>query len=395
MAKTETRAQLRRVSRPFGEVNVGGSVNGRRQVSVTVPMGVHKEGSQTGVALDASGSMQASYNEPLGGGPSELCRVARHFCSHLAGNVDADGGTTAIYWALGRSGGDTQFIADLTTETAPSHPFAAPAHLGGGTKLLPAVRYFVERFADAPWGIFVFLTDGVWSDHKEVKEYGLALARRIKSGQRNPLKLVVVGVGDGVEEKQMAELDDLTEGTDLPDIWDHKIARDMRGVTDIFAEVVEANARVAVTGKITAPDGTLVKDYSDSGVPGKLEFEVPDHLPYFTLVADGRRFHQALSDDDGLNVPASDPLPGDAALPGVVPGTQFAKEIPPLPGSGDSGGTRGGEKGDTKGDGSQTTVQVGIGRDTVGGGAPQEITDFDVTGLAREGDAAPIDLNNK
>jgi hypothetical protein len=43
----------------------------------------------------------------------------------------------------------------------------------------------------------------------------------------------------------MEQLDDLPEERDLPvDIWDHKIAKDMRDLKDIFAEVVDEAAIV-------------------------------------------------------------------------------------------------------------------------------------------------------
>jgi hypothetical protein len=39
--------------------------------------------------------------------------------------------------------------------------------------------------------------------------------------------LVLIGVGRDVSEYQMRELDDLDTGTDI-DLWDHKIASEMR-----------------------------------------------------------------------------------------------------------------------------------------------------------------------
>ena len=51
-----------------------------------------------------------------------------------------------------------------------------PQHFGTGTQLLPAVRYFVERFKDAPWGFFVFITDGELFDLEEVKQRSIRAA---------------------------------------------------------------------------------------------------------------------------------------------------------------------------------------------------------------------------
>src|SRR5262249_31537546 len=155
---------------------------------------------------------------------------------------------------------------------AEQHVFGPPQSLGSGTRLLPAVKYFVDRFKDAPWGFYVFITDGELHDLDEVKDYTTRLAREVAAGRRKPLKFVLIGVGPSVNEQQMEELDDLDTGTEV-DLWDHKLASEMRQLADIFAEVVDKNARVADSGKVLDSQGNVVKNYSDTGVPALLEFE--------------------------------------------------------------------------------------------------------------------------
>src|SRR5262249_40840166 len=155
-----------------------------------------------------------------------------------------------------------------------------PRDFGTGTQLLPAVRYFVDRFRTAPWGFYVFITDGELHDLEAVKEYSTRLAREVAARRRNPLKFVLIGIGPQVNEAQMEELDDLDTGTDV-DLWDHKLAAEMRVLQEIFAEVVDKNARVADHGKIYDPKGRLLRDYSDRGLPGVLEFEAPLDADYF------------------------------------------------------------------------------------------------------------------
>jgi hypothetical protein len=101
----------------------------------------------------------------------------------------------------------------------------------------------------------------------------------------------------------MEELDDLDTGTDI-DLWDHKIAAEMRQLADIFAEVVDKNARIAYRARVLDHTGRTVKDYSDTGMSAYLEFEVPAGTPYFTLEVNGSRIHQGLSDT--ASVPASE-----------------------------------------------------------------------------------------
>lgn len=306
-------AQLKSVVDPFGEVNVFPPQGNARKVVATILMSPFKEGAQTGIALDGSASMRRSYGDEGGGRvvsslfatpkpTNEITPIAQKLCSHLARNIDADGGTTCIYWAVGSNGAEVEVVGDLSADQAEKHTFGPPKDYGTGTQLLPAMRYFCDRFRSAPWGFYVFITDGELHDLDAVIAYSKQLAREIASGKRNPLKLVLIGVGRDVSEYQMRELDDLDTGTDI-DLWDHKIASEMRVLEQIFAEVVDRNARVADHGKILDPQGRVIRDFTGVGLPAYLEFEVPADAAYFTLEVNGSRVHQTL--DDSKPAPTS------------------------------------------------------------------------------------------
>ena len=317
-------AQLKQVVEPFGEVNVYPASGGKTRVVATILMEPHKEGAQTGIALDGSGSMSKLYGiedggrvlSPIFGGAkkrtNDVTPVAQKLCAYLARKIDADGGTTCIYWAVGPSGSEIEVVGDLRAEEAERHVFGPPKDFGTGTQLLPAVKYFVERFKDAPWGFYVFITDGELHDLDEVKAYSVRLAKEVAAKRRQPLKFVLIGLGPSVNEYQMTELDDLDSGTDV-DLWDHKLAAEMRVLEEIFAEVVDKNARVSDNGRILDPQGRVVKDYRDTGLPAFLEFEMPAGAEYFTLDVNGSRIHQGLS--DRANVPASTQAEPLTALP--------------------------------------------------------------------------------
>jgi hypothetical protein len=299
--------QLKRVVEPFGEVNVYPAAGGRARVVATILMEPHREGAQTGIALDGSGSMAKLYGiedgsrvlSPIFGGPkrltNEVSPVAQKLCAYLARKIDADGGTTCIYWAVGAGGGEVQVVGDFRADEAENHVFGPPREFGTGTQLLPAVKYFVDRFREAPWGFYVFITDGELHDLDAVEEYSKRLAREIAARRRNPVKFVLIGLGPNVNEAQMEELDDLDTGTPI-DLWDHKLAAEMRVLQEIFSEVVDRNARVADNGRILDPQGRVVRDYSDTGLPAYLEFEMPAGAAYFTLDVNGVRVQQGLSD---------------------------------------------------------------------------------------------------
>src|SRR5947208_440727 len=164
-------SQLKKVVEPFGEVNVFPIAGGGTRVTATILMEPRREGAQTGIALDGSGSMKKLFGQDTGGGvvsslfakpkiENVVAPVAQKITAYLARTIDADHGTTCVYWAVGNNGSQIEVVGDLTAEEAERHPFAGPKEFGTGTQLLPAVRYFVDRFKDAPWGFFVFITDG-------------------------------------------------------------------------------------------------------------------------------------------------------------------------------------------------------------------------------------------
>jgi len=298
-------AQLKNTVEPFGEVNVYPQPNGVLRVVATILMEPRREGTQTGIALDGSGSMSALYAVENAGffaslfgnakpPMNEITPVAQKICAYLARKLDADGGTTCVYWATGPGGSQIEVIGDLTADQAEKHFFPEPKHFGTGTQLLPAVEYFVDRFKDAPWGFYVFITDGELHDLDAVKSYSTQLAKEISAGRRKPLKFVLMGVGDSINEGQMEELDDLDTGTEI-DLWDHKIAAHMRILQEMFAEVVDKNARVSATGKILDPHDKVIKNYSDTGVPALLEFDMPAGSQYFVLEVEGQRIRQQLA----------------------------------------------------------------------------------------------------
>lgn len=325
----------------FGEINVTAKPDGL-DITATILLEPTKEGAQTGVALDGSASMkkalgqgwvyaahydssvevrmisenkaylreydgmkvvqyhQNGWDELLRQGllaqePNTVEPIAREVIPYLAEKIDADGGTSVIYWACGERGNEIEEIGDLTADQARAAKYEGPQNWGEHTHLLPALRYFVERFADADWGFYVFVTDGRIDDLEAVKNYTADLARRIATGNAKSVKCVLIGVGEFVDESQMVQLDDLPDELGLEvDIWDHKVALTMRDLRDIFAEVVDENAMVAPAGRVFNDSGNVVKTWND-GVPSKLVFTLPRGAKNFTLEVAGQRIEQSLN----------------------------------------------------------------------------------------------------
>lgn len=328
-------------AKEFGKINVR-NTGKEYQIQLTIlmePQGKEAEGWRTGVALDASASMKGWFGRMLQGKvPPDVIKeyekkgwvqnriedgrkvrsfqkdayddaivrniltftsnivepLARDFIAYLADELDADGGATVIYWACG-DGTAIEVMGDFTGTQCRVLDIKGPqtVSFGVGTTLTPAIKYFVDRFVDAGRGMYVFITDGKLDDLENVKNFTTQLAKEIANNSRNPVKCVLIGVGNEIDEHQMEELDDLDTGTDV-DIWDHKIANDMRALIEIFAEVVTENQFVASTGIIFDSTGNIIKKYSD-GLPAKIAFSMPSTSQWFELEVQGQKIRQTIT----------------------------------------------------------------------------------------------------
>lgn len=324
-------------AKEFGKVDVR-NTGSERLVQFTILMEPQDEGWQTGVALDASASMKGWFGRMLEGKvppdvskdyekrgwlnthvedgrkvksfqkeayddairrgflkftPNIVQTHARNFIAYLAGSLDTKGKTTVIYWACG-DGSAFEVLGDFTDDQCRTLDILGPQTVtfGAGTKLVPALRYFTDRFKDAKRAIYVFITDGKLDDLEQVKKQTMLLAKEIAAGARNFIKCVLIGVGNEIDEKQMEELDNLETGTTV-DIWDHKIADDMRGLVEIFAEVVDETKIVAPTGTIYDSAGNVVMKFTD-GLPAKVTFAMPVASTWFELEVAGQRIRQSV-----------------------------------------------------------------------------------------------------
>ena len=209
--------------------------------------------------------------------PNEVESVCRKIIPMLAGQLDADGGTTVIQWALGPDGSGIKVLGDYTEQEAALAAYPPPdaQDWGHGTRLMPAINYFMETFKDAPMGFYIFITDGHLDDFEEVKQFTIRLSHDIDEKKVNPVKLVLIGVGNEIDEQQLEDLDDLPDTHDLPvDVWDHKIAKEMRSLMDIFTEMVDENKIVAPSAEIQDDSGKSIHHYTD-GLPAMLRFTLP------------------------------------------------------------------------------------------------------------------------
>jgi len=217
--------------------------------------------------------------------------LARDFISYLSRELDTDGNVTVVYWACG-DGGAYEVLGDFTPEQCKTLEIRGPrtVSFGKGTRLAPCLGYFLGRYRDSPRAMYVFLTDGRLDDLEDTKKATAALARDIQDGKRGLVKCVLIGVGSSVDEAQMEDLDNLDTGTDV-DIWDHKIAKEMRALSEIMVELVGEVQEVSA--EIFDASGNTVARFTDS-LPSVVSFVMPVSSGYFELSVGNRRVRQSV-----------------------------------------------------------------------------------------------------
>lgn len=267
---------------PFGKVTYRFEPDGRLAVRAYILTERTIEGARAGIAVDGSGTMMRWFGAQRKGAPNIVSPFVQRMCVYLAQHVATDGQVTAIYWATGDDGRALEEIGTLSTDQSAHFDFVGPRHYGAFTCLLPALKYYVEKFATSPWGLYVFVTDGRLDDLEDVKAYTIQLAHSIAQEKRPGLKLVMIGVGGHIDEAQMQVLDDLDTGTNV-DLWDHKLANTMQHLAEVFTEVVDENMIIAEQGRVLDDQHNVLKDYRDTGLPAVLEFVLLKGAKAFTV----------------------------------------------------------------------------------------------------------------
>ena len=311
--------QLTNVVEPFGEVNVYKQQNGSINIVATILSVPDLEGVRMGLALDGSASMKKMYGvSGVVGGvfgaaasvPNVVEPVAHTMINYLS-NFSSNGKVDLIYWACSADGSKIEEVGEFDEEKTRNLAIIGPKKLpwGRGTKLLAPLKHFIDKFKDAPafgvkqpGALCVFVTDGIIEDLSEVKQYCFQYAQEIANKSKPFIKMLLIGIGDEVDEGQMEELDKMFEGKNIKDasgqdidIWDHQLASDMNKLEQVFKELVSEDITVIDSGRILNQAGKVCKDYSD-GVPALLRFNLPSGSTAFTLEFSGGSIIQSISE---------------------------------------------------------------------------------------------------
>ena len=292
---------------PFADVNVIKQEDGSVEVVVCFvpdPDKIAGENeTRAALAIDASRSIKDWFGTPgMFGKPDLISPVIKKLGNILCGITKKED-LSVFYWALGK-GDDVEDLGTLTSEQFGKLETPGPSkgNWGKGTQILPAVKRIFENIGgDCPWVMGVIITDGKIEDETECIEYCMDVGRWLKNNPEITRKLVLIGVGDEVDEKQLDRLDDMFEETELKDddidLWAckavAKIESEQQIIDVLFGELM-GNIEIASSGKVLDSSGNVVQTFSD-GLMGKFRFTLPAGCKSFTLQAGGNEIEQDIS----------------------------------------------------------------------------------------------------
>jgi hypothetical protein len=305
MAKTGRK--IARPIRPLADVNVLPQGDGSNEIVVCFmpdpDILVGEGNSKAFLALDASISLKQMYG---GGGvfevlPNYVQAVARKLGAILT-SVTKSGLVSAIYWAVSPDGSKIEEMGQFNEDGWNQAVIPGPTQQkwGRGTKLLPALKYGLENVAaDADWTMGVIVTDGIIEDESDCMDYCRKISEEITRGKRKPAKLVLIGIGNEVDEDQLQRFDDMFEGTGIDyDLFSHGMVASMQDEADIlgvlYGELMTEDTIIAASGSVEDSSGQQLASWSD-GLPGKFRFVLPKGETEFTIHTPSKQIVQNIA----------------------------------------------------------------------------------------------------
>ena len=286
----------------FGKINVYPAQDEQQRVEIYIRLNQKVEKMQVGIAVDGSISMKELYAahippEQRKAEDNEIEPVVRRLCRFIC-DYSGDGTVELIYWAVGDRGKNIEKVGTLDADSSKTLEVTGPQQekWGTGTLLLPPLEYFLAEFAEAPWTVLLFITDGIIADLDAVKAKAMEVAQEMVAGKRGKCKFVIVGLGEEVDEEQLEILDDMFDGTELGeqgvDLWDCKLALDIKELQEVWDEV-DFGVTLPGYARILDPQNQELKVYADT-IPQRMEFNVPVATEFVTVEIAGETIKQPL-----------------------------------------------------------------------------------------------------
>ena len=283
---------------PFGRVRYRDDLTTQtREVEAIIDVKALSKGTKIGLAIDISRAADAVFRKRLCF-PFQSCvsrhgRLAIRAMLSLLVRLSAEGKVPAVLWACSPDDAQIHELGNPDVEDVRKLNFARLDDRGAGSQLKPALDYFTDGrrrpdLYNAPLGMYIFIVSAPIVDIAAVKQLCVQLIHDIQHGWRNPLKLILIGLGLEVDADQLGQLGslELYPGTYL---WDIATVSEIEDLAETLARIIKEETFVILPsgGVIKDEKGNLRVKYETSeestGLPVRLEFTLPTLAEAFCL----------------------------------------------------------------------------------------------------------------
>jgi len=281
---------LKSLTRPLADVNVLPQKDGTHEIVVCFmpdpEMLVGEGNSKACLALDASLSLKKMYGGQMGSfstnEPNYVEAVAQGLGRILCAATKS-GKVNGVYWAVSQDGSKIEDFGTYDESGWGSVKISGPQKekWGRGTRILPVIKHCVENVGkgfDLTFGVII--TDGIIEDEQDATTYCLTVGKEMATGKRKPVKLILIGIGEEVDEGQLERFDDMFEGSGIDyDLWSHGMVASMKDEADImgvlYGELIDEDTPITSSGgRVEDSKGRELIAWAD-GMPGKFRFILP------------------------------------------------------------------------------------------------------------------------
>ena len=213
--------------------------------------------------------------------PNYVEAVARKLGQILCA-VTKSGKVNGVYWAVSHDGSKIEDFGtyDEAGWATLQIPGPTKEKWGRGTRILPVIQHCAEVVAkgcDLTFGVVI--TDGIIEDEQDAINYCMKIGKEVADGKRKPIKLILIGIGEEVDEGQLERFDDMFEGSGVNyDLWSHGMVASMQNEEDILAvlygELIDEETPITSSGRVEDSQGRELRSFAD-GMPGKFRFTLP------------------------------------------------------------------------------------------------------------------------
>lgn len=213
-------------------------------------------------------------------------KLLHYFINNICETVAVD------YYSCGE-GNALEKVGSFTKDNYEKINLTGPDQFtfGKRSKLMPFITNFAKGQTKNS-AICFMITDGIITDWAELKNYSKTLSNEIFTKKRNPLKFILLVVGEEIPEALSRQVSSLNEHNSYV-LWELKVVNELRSLAELFSKVNGEEQIVADSGIIYDDKNNILREYKN-GLPTKIEFTMSVEADEFSIMIGDKVIRQKI-----------------------------------------------------------------------------------------------------